>query len=360
MKNIATLIQEAIALLKSLIETPSFSTEEDQTALLIENWFTQNKIPFERENNNIWAYNQHFDKAKPTLLLNSHHDTVKPNQGFTNDPFEAIVKDGKLFGLGSNDAGGALVSLIATFTYFYANENLSHNIVIVASAEEENSGKNGLNSVLKHLPELDCAIVGEPTLMQLAVAEKGLLVLDVVVKGTASHAAHNNPDNPIYNTMPIIEWFKSFQFEKISEVLGPVKMTVTQVTAGKQHNVVPAECHLVVDIRVNDCYNNIEILETVRAHIAAEVTPRSMHLNASSIPVNHGLVQAGIALGRTTYGSPTLSDQSVLSCQSLKLGPGESLRSHSADEFIFLNEIEEGIELYIKILGDFLKQYENE
>jgi len=356
LKNIETLTQEAIALLKALIETPSFSSEEDKTAILIENWFTQNNIPFERENNNVWAFNKYFDKAKPTLLLNSHHDTVKPNQGFTKNPFEAMAQDGKLFGLGSNDAGGALVSLIATFTYFYANEKLPFNIVMVASAEEESSGKNGLNSVLKHLPQLDCAIVGEPTLMQLAVAEKGLLVLDVVVKGTASHAAHHNPDNPIYKAISVIDWFKTYQFEKISEVLGPVKMTVTQVTAGKQHNVVPAECHLVVDIRVNDCYSNIEILETVKANVNAEVTPRSMHLNASSIPITHGLVQAGIALGRTTYGSPTLSDQSVLYCKSLKLGPGESLRSHSADEFIYLHEIEEGIQLYIKILTDFFKQ----
>jgi acetylornithine deacetylase len=356
MKNIETLTQEAITLLKALIETPSFSSEETQTALLIEKWFIQNNIPFKRENNNIWAFNEYFDANKPTLLLNSHHDTVKPNQGYNNNPFEAIVKDGKLFGLGSNDAGGCLVSLLATFVHFYSNENLPYNIVIVASAEEESSGKNGLNSVLKQLPELECAIVGEPTLMQLAVAEKGLLVLDVIVKGTASHAAHNNPDNPIYNAMSVIEWFKTFQFEKISDVLGPVKMTVTQVTAGKQHNVVPAECHLVVDIRVNDCYNNTEILETVRKHLTAEINPRSMHLNASSIPLNHGLVQAGIALGRTTYGSPTLSDQSVLSCKSLKLGPGETLRSHSADEFIFINEIEEGIQLYIKILTDFFKQ----
>lgn len=353
MKSIETLTQEAILLLKDLIETPSFSSEEDQTALLIENWFTANNIPFKRENNNIWSFNQHFDKAKPTLLLNSHHDTVKPNQGYTKDPFKAIVEDGKLFGLGSNDAGGCLVSLLATFVHFYSNENLPYNVVMVASAEEESSGKNGLNSVLKHLPELDCAIIGEPTLMQLAIAEKGLLVLDVIVKGTASHAAHNNLDNPIYNAMPVIEWFKTFQFDKISEVLGPVKMTVTQINAGKQHNVVPAECHLVVDIRVNDCYNNTEILETVRANVAAEVTPRSMHLNASSIPIKHGLVQAGIALGRSTYGSPTLSDQSVISCQSLKLGPGDSLRSHSADEFIFIHEIEEGIQLYIKILTDF-------
>ena len=355
MKNIETLTHEAISLLKSLIETPSFSSEEDQTALLIENWFRQNNIPFERENNNIWAFNQQFDKTKPTLLLNSHHDTVKPNQGYTNDPFQAIEKDGKLYGLGSNDAGGCLVSLMATFVYFYAKEGLSHNIVIVASAEEESSGKQGLNSVLKRLPELDCAIVGEPTLMQLAVAEKGLLVLDVVVKGTASHAAHNNPDNPIYNAIPVINWFNSYQFEKISPVLGPVKMTVTQINAGKQHNVVPAECHLVVDIRVTDCYSNIEILETVNKHLTAQITPRSLHLNASSIPVLHGLVQAGIAQGRTTYGSPTLSDQAVLSCNSLKLGPGDSLRSHSADEFIQTNEIEEGIQLYITILENFLK-----
>jgi acetylornithine deacetylase len=356
MKTIEILTQEAIALLKALIETPSFSSEEDQTALLIESWFTQNGIPFQRENNNVWAFNHHFDKKRPTLLLNSHHDTVKPNQGYTNDPFKAIEKEGKLFGLGSNDAGGCLVSLLATFVHFYQQENLPYNMVMVASAEEESSGKKGLNSVLQHLPELDCAIVGEPTLMQLAIAEKGLLVLDVVVKGTASHAAHQNEDNPIYNAMNVIDWFKTYQFEKISEVLGPVKMTVTQVNAGKQHNVVPAECHLVVDIRVNDCYTNAEILATVKSHVNAEVNPRSMHLNASSIPLEHGLVQAGIALGRTTYGSPTLSDQSVLSCQSLKLGPGETLRSHSADEFIFINEIEEGIQLYIKILTDFFKQ----
>ena len=355
MKSIEILTQEAISLLEALIETPSFSSEEDQTALLIENWFTQNDIPFEKENNNVWAFNKYFDQNKPTLLLNSHHDTVKPNQGYTNDPFEAFVEDGKLFGLGSNDAGGCLVSLLATFVHFYSNENLPYNIVIVASAEEESSGKKGLNSVLKHLPELDCAIVGEPTLMQLAVAEKGLLVLDIVVKGTASHAAHNNPDNPIYNAIPVMEWFNSYEFEKISDVLGPVKMTVTQINAGKQHNVVPSQCDLVVDIRVNDCYNNSEILEIVRKQVSAEVNPRSMHLNASSIPVTHGLVQAGIALGRTTYGSPTLSDQSVLSCQSLKLGPGETLRSHSANEFIYVSEIEGGIALYIKILKDFFR-----
>ena len=356
MKSIEKITIEAIELLKKLIQTPSFSSEEDKTALLIEAWFIENEIPFERNNNNIWAYNLHFDKSKPTLLLNSHHDTVNPNQGYTIDPFSAIVEGDKLFGLGSNDAGGCLVSLIAAFTNLHKAENLSHNIVIVASAEEESSGQNGLNSVLKFLPELDCAIVGEPTQMQLAIAEKGLVVLDVQVLGTASHAAHVNLDNPIMKTIGILEWFKNYQFDKKSEVLGPVKATITQINAGKQHNVVPSECNLVVDIRVNEKYTNQEIVDIINQNIEAVVQPRSLNLKASSIPENHGLVQAGIALGRTTYGSPTLSDQSVLECQSLKLGPGNSLRSHTSNEFIYLSEIEEGIEIYIKILSAFLKQ----
>ena len=354
MKTIDQLTNEAIDLLKNLIETPSFSSEENNTAILLENWFVSNGINFKRENNNIWAYNLHFDKSKPNLLLNSHHDTVKPNEGYTLNPFAAIEKDGKLFGLGSNDAGGCLVSLMATFTYFYAFENLHYNLIIAGTAEEESSGPNGLNSILKHLPEIEVAIVGEPTEMHLAIAEKGLLVLDIVVSGTASHAAHQNLDNPIYNSLSVIDWFKTYEFEKISEVLGPVKMTVTQVNAGKQHNVVPSECSLVVDIRVNDCYSNAEILEVVKQNSNVKVTPRSMHLNASSIDKNHALAQAGISLGRNTYGSPTLSDQSVLSCQSMKLGPGNSLRSHTANEFIFIDEVKEGIHLYIKIISNFL------
>jgi acetylornithine deacetylase len=357
-KTIQILTQEAIALLKQLIATPSFSSEEENTASLIEKWFLGNAIPFKRENNNVWAYNHHFDNAKPTLLLNSHHDTVKPNQGYTLNPFEPIEKDGKLYGLGSNDAGGCLVSLLATFTYFYDIADLPYNIVMVASAEEESSGPNGLNSVLKHLPELDCAIVGEPTEMQLAIAEKGLLVLDVIIDGTPGHAAHPNDNVSIYNAVSIIEWFRDYRFEKVSDVLGPIKMTVTGIHAGKQHNVVPAECQLVVDVRVNDCYTNCEVLEIIEKELVgkAKVAPRSLHLNSSSISKDHGIVMAGLALGRTTYGSPTLSDQSVLSCQSLKLGPGYSPRSHSADEFIYINEIEEGVELYIKILSKFLKQ----
>ncbi|TYP72172.1 M20 family metallo-hydrolase [Aquimarina intermedia] len=353
---IESLTKQAIQLLQQLIETPSFSSEEDKTATLLEQWFRDHNIPHQRENNNVWAYNQHFDKNKPTILLNSHHDTVRPNGNYTNDPFKAFVKDEKLFGLGSNDAGGCLVSLLATFTYFYAEKQLCYNIVMVASAEEESSGKKGLNSVLPKLKPIDFAIVGEPTLMQLAIAEKGLLVVDVSVKGTAGHAAHPNDDNAIYNALPFIQWFKTYHFERISSTLGAVKMTVTQINAGKQHNVVPATCDFVVDIRVNDLYTNEEILKSIQNELPAqvEVTPRSMHLGASSIAIEHPVVQSGIALGRATYGSPTLSDQAVLTCPSLKLGPGDSTRSHSADEFIYVSEIKEGIALYIKILKGIL------
>lgn len=349
------LTTKAIALLKELIETPSFSSEEDQTALLIEGWLTSHKIPFKRTKNNIWATNIYFDEAKPTLLLNSHHDTVKPNKGYTKDPFKASVADGKLYGLGSNDAGGCLVSLLATFTYFYNKKDLNYNLVMVASAEEESSGPNGLNSMLKIIPKIDVAIVGEPTLMNLAIAEKGLIVFDAKVKGTASHAAHPNTDNAIYNTIDVLKWFKDYKFEKTSPVLGDVKMTVTQINAGTQHNAVPSEVDLVIDVRVNDKYSNkdIEAILTENSPCSS-IKARSLRLNSSSIPVTHDLVKAGIALGRSTYGSPTMSDQAVLSCPSLKLGPGDSTRSHTADEFIYLAEIEEGIEIYIKLLDKIL------
>ena len=348
------LIEQAIALLKNLIEIQSFSSEEEGTALLIENWFKGYNIPFKRSENNIWATNKYFDQSKPTLLLNSHHDTVMPNKGYTKDPFKAIVEDGKLYGLGSNDAGGCLVSLMATFTYFYQKPNLNYNLVIVASAEEESSGKNGLNSMLSILPKIDVAIVGEPTLMQLAIAEKGLVVFDAKVVGKSSHAAHPNEDNPIYNTINVLEWFRDFKFEKTSDTLGNVKMTVTQINAGKQHNAVPSAVDLVVDVRVNDAYTNQEIAALLQKEAPCELTPRSLRLNSSSIPLEHPLVQSGIALGITTYGSPTLSDQAVLNCPSLKLGPGDSRRSHTADEFIYLSEIEEGIKIYIELLESVL------
>ena len=344
-------ITKAIQLLKDLIETPSFSSEEEHTADHIENWFKSSQIPFHRTVNNVWAVNKFYDESKPTLLLNSHHDTVKPNNGYTKDPFKAIVEDGKLFGLGSNDAGGCLVSLMATFTCFYAVKNLKYNLVIVASAEEENSGENGLNSMLSVIPKIDVAIVGEPTLMNLAIAEKGLVVFDALVKGTPSHAAHPNTNNAIYNTIDVLKWFQGFQFEKRSKTLGDVKMTVSQINAGKQHNAVPAEVKLVVDVRVNDHYTNQEIVSILQEKSPCDVIePRGVKLNSSSIPITHPLVKAGLELGRKTYGSPTLSDQAVLSCPSLKLGPGDSTRSHTANEFIYVAEIEEGIEMYIQLL----------
>ena len=352
---IQQLTTDAIALLKKLIETPSFSSEEDATAGLIELWFVDHDIVYKRTKNNIWAVNKDYDSNKPTLLLNSHHDTVKPNNAYTKDPFESIVEGGKLFGLGSNDAGGCLVSLLATFTYFYDRPNLKYNLVIVASAEEESSGPDGLNSMLSIIPKVDVAIIGEPTLMNLAVAEKGLVVFDAVVEGTPSHAAHPNDNNAIYNTIPVLQWFRDYKFERVSPMLGEVKMTVSQINAGKQHNAVPADVDLVIDVRVNDKYTNAEIVEILQKEAPCDsITARSLRLNSSSIPLDHDLVKAGIEIGRTTYGSPTLSDQAVLSCPSLKLGPGDSTRSHSADEFIYLKEIEEGINIYIELLEKVL------
>ncbi|WP_339893117.1 M20 family metallo-hydrolase [uncultured Algibacter sp.] len=352
---IQDLTNDAISLLKKLIETQSFSSEEHVTALHIEDWFTRYDIDFKRTKNNVWAVNKHFDSSKPTLLLNSHHDTVKPNSAYTNDPFNAFVEDGKLFGLGSNDAGGCLVSLIATFTHFYNQENLKYNLVMVASAEEESSGSNGLNSMIPIIPKVDVAIVGEPTLMNLAVAEKGLVVFDAVIEGTPSHAAHPNDNNAIYNSIGVLQWFKGFKFKKGSEALGDVKLTVTQISAGSQHNVVPGHVDLVIDVRVNDAYSNTEVAQILKEKApVTSITPRSLRLNSSSIPVDHDLVKAGIAMGRSTCGSPTLSDQAVLTCPSLKLGPGDSTRSHSADEFIYMNEIEEGIKIYIELLENVL------
>lgn len=345
------LTKEAIELLKQLISKQSFSSEEDETALLIKQWFSTHDIKFESQNHNIWAKNKHFDASKPTILLNSHHDTVKPNKAYTRDPFKPEVIDGKLYGLGSNDAGGCLVSLMALFAYFHEQENLNYNLVIVASAEEESSGQNGLNSMLSVIPNIDVAIVGEPTLMQLAIAEKGLLVLDCTAHGKAGHAAHGLGDNSIYKAMEAIEWFRTFKFPKVSDTLGEIKMTVTQVNAGTQHNVIPAECSFVVDIRITDAYTNAEVLAIVKENVYVEVKERSLRLNSSSIPVEHPLVKAGVSLGRETYGSPTLSDQAALSCPSLKLGPGDSHRSHTADEFIYVNEIEDGIEIYVDLLN---------
>lgn len=348
------LATDALALLKRLIATPSFSREEDQTAALIDEFFREKFIPFERVKNNVWARNRHFDPAKPTILLNSHHDTVRPNKSYTLDPFSPIERDGKLFGLGSNDAGGCLVSLLAAFVYFCDRPGMTHNLVMAATAEEEISGRDGLELILPDLLPISFAIVGEPTEMQLAIAEKGLLVLDCTAHGVSGHAARDEGDNAIYKAIQDINWITTYQFPKVSPTLGPIKLSVTMINAGTQHNVVPDTCTFTIDARVTDQYTLEEVIDTIRENIKAAVKPRSIRLTPSSIPADHPIVQAGLALGRHTYGSPTTSDQAVLSCPSLKCGPGHSARSHSADEFIYLREIEEGVNGYIDMLEQVL------
>jgi acetylornithine deacetylase len=283
-------------------------------------------------------------------LLNSHHDTVRPNPGYTRDPFSPDIENGKLFGLGSNDAGGPLVSLIMTFFYFYEHPNLKYNLVMAATAEEEVSGTNGIELIWNDLPKIDFAIVGEPTLTDIAVAEKGLLVLDCFTKGKAGHAAREEGVNAIYLAIKDIEWFRTYRFPKVSEALGEVKMSVTVIHAGQAHNQVPAECTFTVDIRATDAYTLEEILETVKQHVSCEVKPRSLRLRPSGIAADHPVVVAGKALGKKLYGSPTTSDQALIPAPSIKMGPGDSARSHSADEFIFVNEIETGINSYITLL----------
>lgn len=348
------LAQEAIALLKQLISTQSFSREEEGTAALIEAFFQRKGIPFHRKKNNIWAYNRYFDDSKPTVLLNSHHDTVKPNPSWTLNPYEPLEKDGKLFGLGSNDAGGSLCSLIVTFCHFYDNPHLAYNVVMAATAEEEISGREGLELIVPDLPPIEFAIVGEPTEMHLAVAEKGLLVLDCIAHGKSGHAAREEGENAIYKAIDDIQWIRSYQYPKVSPTLGPIKMSVTIVNAGTQHNVVPDSCKFTIDVRVTDQYTLEEIIDIINKNIKSEIAARSVRLRPSSIPMEHPIVQAGVRLGRNTYGSPTTSDQALIDCPSLKMGPGHSGRSHTADEFIYLHEIEEGVAQYIKMLEDVI------
>ncbi|MEO8823018.1 MAG: M20 family metallo-hydrolase [Ginsengibacter sp.] len=351
--NIDDLYFDAVNLLKELIAIPSFSKEEDKTADCLENFFQQKKIKANRYLNNVWATNKYFDSDKPTVLLNSHHDTVKPNKGYTLNPFDPIENDKKLYGLGSNDAGGSLVSLLATFVYFFEKE-IPFNILFAATAEEEISGKNGIESLLSHLPKIDCAIVGEPTLLNMAVAEKGLLVLDCTAHGKAGHAARNEGVNALYIALKDIGWLSTYQFPKVSPLLGPVHIAVTSInTENKTHNIVPSECNFLVDVRVNELYSFEEIISVIKENIKSEIHPRSIRLRSSYIKEDHLLVKAGIQLGIVTYGSPTCSDMALMDFPSLKIGPGDSARSHSADEFIYLNEIREGIKTYIGLLKNY-------
>lgn len=340
---------EAIELLKKLIATQSFSREEDKTADIIEAFFKEKNIPTQRKGNNIWAKNAHYTEGLPVVLLNSHHDTVKPVSGWIRDPFSPDIEEGILYGLGSNDAGGPLVSLIATFCHFY-DKKLPFNLIMAATAEEEISGANGIATVLPELPTIHVGIVGEPTMMQMAVAEKGLMVVDGIAHGKAGHAARNEGINAIYIALKDIETIKNFKFDKTSDFLGDIKMTVTQIEAGTQHNVVPDTCKFVIDIRSNECYSNAEIYEIIQKQVTSELKPRSFRLNSSRIGLNHPLVLRGLELGLSYYGSPTLSDQALMPFETLKIGPGDSARSHTANEYIKVREIEEAIEIYKKLL----------
>jgi acetylornithine deacetylase len=346
------LTDKAIALLKQLISTPSFSKEENDTAELIVAFFDNNQIPCSRVGNNIYAKNKYYDAAKPSILLNSHHDTVKPNKGYTMDPFTPVEKDGKLFGLGSNDAGGCLVSLMATFLHFYNEPNLNHNIVFAASAEEEISGVNGIELVLPYLGNIDFGIVGEPTKLEMAIAERGLMVIDCTAHGRAGHAARNEGENALYKAVDDINWIRNYKFEKVSPLLGESRLSVTIIeTENKQHNVVPSQCKYVIDVRVNELYTFEEILDALKQNLKSTFKPRTTRMRSTSIPVEHPLVQAGIALGHGYYGSPTTSDKALMPFPALKMGPGDSARSHTADEYIYLNEIRNGIDTYINLVS---------
>ncbi|MEM0939155.1 MAG: M20 family metallo-hydrolase [Bacteroidota bacterium] len=349
---IDTYFSEALALLKKLIEIPSMSGEEEGTAAILESFLKGKDIPYQRKGNNIWCGNESFDRSKPTILLNSHHDTVKPNKGYTRDPYRAIEENEKLFGLGSNDAGGCLVSLIMTFAHFYAQKELPYNLILAATAEEESSGKNGVESILKELQPVDFGMIGEPTEMNMAVAEKGLMVLDATAKGRSGHSARDVGVNAIYEAIKDIEWFKNYRFEKESDYLGPIKMTVTMISSGYQHNIIPDTCEFVVDIRTTDVYSNQQLFELIQSHVKSELNARSLRLNSSCLPEHMPVAKAADRLGIQKFGSPTCSDQAVMNFPTFKMGPGKSERSHTADEFIFLEELKEGIEGYIHLLEE--------
>lgn len=348
--TIEKLKSEAIVLLQRLISIPSFSREEDKTADAISEFLSTHGISSNRAGNNVWARNKHFDESKPTLLLNSHHDTVKPNPAYTRDPFKPEIIEGKLFGLGSNDAGGPLVSLIATFVYFHDVPGLPYNIILAATAEEEISGTGGIESIWDSLPKISCAIVGEPTLCDVAVAEKGLLVLDCLSTGRAGHAAREEGVNAIYQAFDDIDWFRMYEFPRVSQTLGRIKMSVTMINAGQAHNQVPPECKFTVDVRVTDVYTLEEVLEIIRRNVICDFVPRSLRLRPSGISRNHALMQAVEKMKLKQYGSPTTSDQALIAAPSIKMGPGDSARSHSADEFIYVEEIRKGIDLYIQLI----------
>ncbi|MDX5339326.1 MAG: M20 family metallo-hydrolase [Cyclobacteriaceae bacterium] len=346
------LYQETVQLLEDLIRIPSFSKEENKTADLIQDFLTEKGVEIHRSGNNVWAFSSEYNPILPTVWLNSHHDTVKPNSGYTKDPFSPTYEDGKLYGLGSNDAGGPLVSLIACFCHFIGKP-LPFNLLMIASAEEEISGLQGIASLIPTLPEAELAIVGEPTQMKLAVAEKGLLVIDAKIHGKAGHAAREEGINAIYLALEDMDEIRNFQFAKTSPFLGRTKVSCTVIKAGQQHNVVPDLCEYTLDVRVTDAYTLEEALEELKANLKAELQPRSLRLQSSHLPENHLMYRVAAALDLETFGSPTLSDQALIPWPSVKIGPGDSARSHTADEFIYLEEIKKGIQGYISILNKY-------
>lgn len=345
------LTAEAVALLQGMIARPSVSREEKENADFIEDFLHRLGLEPQRSGHNLWCVGAAWRADRPTLLLNAHIDTVRPAAGWVHNPFEPALEGDMLYGLGSNDCGGGVVSLLQAFRLLHGREDLAYNLVWLASAEEEVSGKGGIESVLPLLPPIDVAIVGEPTGMQPAIAEKGLMVLDITVRGKAGHAARDEGENAIYKALPVIEWFRTHRFAKRSQLLGDVKTTVTVVTAGTQHNVVPAECRLTVDVRGNEHYSNAELLDEIRKNVDAEVVERSTRLNSSRIDPEHPLVRRAVVLGGRPYGSPTLSDQALMHFPSFKLGPGDSARSHTAEEYIRVSEIRTAIEFYVNLIG---------
>ena len=341
---------EAVSLLSHLIATPSVSRDERRAADIMEEELTRCGFTPHREANNVWAIGPCQREDRPTLLLNAHIDTVKPVASYTRNPYEPSLEDGTLYGLGSNDCGGGLVSLLQVFRELSASERCPYNLVYLASAEEEVSGKDGISRALPLLPHVDVAIVGEPTGMQPAVAEKGLLVVDITAHGKSGHAARNEGVNAIYEALDDLCWIRSHRFDRVSRFLGPTKMQATVVNAGTQHNVVPDECKIVVDVRTNELYTNEEVFDIISIHCKSECRARSFRLHSSRIDLNHPLVERCVALGLQPFGSPTLSDQALMPFASLKLGPGQSARSHSADEYIKVSEIEHAIGLYLRLL----------
>ena len=342
-------VSDGVELLKKLIATPSVSRNEKDAADIMEQTIRSYGFEPQREANNLWIIDPHYDESRPTLLLNAHIDTVKPVASWSRDPFSPDVEDGVLYGLGSNDCGGGLCSLLQIFRML-TEKPQSYNLIYLASAEEEVSGKDGITRALPLLPHIDLAIVGEPTGMNPAVAEKGLMVLDVIAHGKSGHAARNEGVNAIYEALDDMRWIRDYKFEKVSEFLGPTKMTLTVVNAGTQHNVIPDKCTMLVDIRTNEFYDNEEVYEFIRQHLKSEVKAHSFRLKSSRIDPEHPLIRKCVAMGMKPFGSPTLSDQALMHFPSFKLGPGESSRSHSANEFIRISEIRDAIAKYETLL----------